>query len=414
MYSFIARRIYSNTEGEKRFSRPAVRIAMLGIAVGLAVMIVSLSVVLGFKREVSSKVIGFGSHIQVVSLTQTQQYEMMPVLYNDSLRKVLDMFDGIESRQAYASKLGILKTEEDFCGVTFKGVGEDYDTAFFHKYLVEGAVPEFSSKKSSNNILLSKKIASDLGLHLGDKVYAYFLDGKTGMRARRLNVYGIYETNLVEYDKVNVLTDIYTVRRLNGWEEDMVSGIEMKVNDFSRVQEKAAEMHSVIYGSRDSNGVIYGAFSIKELSPHTFSWLSVLDMNVVMILILMLFVSSFTVVSGLLIVMLERINMIGLLKALGMTNMGVRKVFFHYAVILVGKGMVLGNAFGLLICFVQQQFAVVKLDATVYYLDSVPVYIDWLQVGFLNIMTLLVSSLVIFGSSFFIGISAPARTMKFE
>ena len=414
MYSFIARKIYSNTEGEKRFSRPAVRIAMLGISVGLAVMIVSLSVVLGFKREVSSKVIGFGSHIQVVSLTQTQQYEMMPVLYNDSLRKVLDMFDGIESRQAYASKLGILKTEEDFCGVTFKGVGEDYDTAFFHKYLVEGAVPEFSSKKSSNNILLSKKIASDLGLHLGDKVYAYFLDGKTGMRARRLNVYGIYETNLVEYDKVNVLTDIYTVRRLNGWEEDMASGIEMKVNDFSRVQEKAAEMHSVIYGSRDSNGVIYGAFSIKELSPHTFSWLSVLDMNVVMILILMLFVSSFTVVSGLLIVMLERINMIGLLKALGMTNMGVRKVFFHYAVILVGKGMVLGNAFGLLICFVQQQFAVVKLDATVYYLDSVPVYIDWLQVGFLNIMTLLVSSLVIFGSSFFIGISAPARTMKFE
>lgn len=414
MYSFIARKIYSNTEGEKRFSRPAVRIAMLGIAVGLAVMIVSLSVVLGFKREVSSKVIGFGSHIQVVSLTQTQQYEMMPVLYNDSLRKVLDMFDGIESRQTYASKLGILKTEEDFCGVTFKGVGEDYDTAFFHKYLVEGAVPEFSSKKSSNNILLSKKIASDLGLHLGDKVYAYFLDGKTGMRARRLNVYGIYETNLVEYDKVNVLTDIYTVRRLNGWEEDMVSGIEMKVNDFSRVQEKAAEMHSVIYGSRDSNGVIYGAFSIKELSPHTFSWLSVLDMNVVMILILMLFVSSFTVVSGLLIVMLERINMIGLLKALGMTNMGVRKVFFHYAVILVGKGMVLGNAFGLLICFVQQQFSVVKLDAAVYYLDSVPVYIDWLQVVFLNIMTLVVSSLVIFGSSFFIGISAPARTMKFE
>ncbi len=414
MYSFIARRIYSNTEGEKRFSRPAVRIAMLGIAVGLAVMIVSLSVVLGFKREVSSKVIGFGSHIQVVSLTQTQQFEMMPVLYNDSLRKVLDMFDGIESRQAYATKLGILKTEEDFCGVTFKGVGEDYDTTFFHKYLVEGAVPKFSSKKSTNNILISKKIASDLGLHLGDKVYAYFLDGKTGMRARRLNIYGIYETNLVDYDKVNVLADIYTVRRLNGWDNDMVSGIELKVADFDNVQKTAADMHSIIYGSRDRNGVIYGAFSIKELSPHTFSWLSVLDMNVVMILVLMLFISSFTIVSGLLIVMLERINMIGLLKALGMTNMGVRKVFFHYAVILVGKGMLFGNILGLLICIVQQHFSVVKLDASVYYLDSVPVYIDWLQVVFLNIMTLLVSSLVIFGSSFFIGISAPARTMKFE
>jgi len=387
---------------------------MLGIAVGLAVMIVSLSVVLGFKREVSSKVIGFGSHIQVVSLTQTQQYEMMPVLYNDSLRKVLKTFDGLGHMQEYASKLGILKTNDDFCGVTFKGVGEDYDTAFFHKYLVEGAIPEFSSKKSSNNILLSKKIATDLGLHLGDKVYAYFLDGNSGMRARKLTVYGIYETNLVEYDKVNVLADIYTVRRLNGWENDMVSGIEVQVDDFDKVQETAAIMHQVMYGSRDRNGVIYGAFSIKELSPHTFSWLAVLDMNVLMILVLMLCVSSFTIVSGLLIVMLERISMIGLLKALGMTNMGVRRVFFHYAVILVGKGMLIGNILGLVICFVQSYFHIVKLDASVYYLDSVPVYIDWLQVIILNIMTLLVSSLVIFGSSFFIGMSAPAKTMKFE
>lgn len=414
MYSFIAKRLYSDSEGEKRFSRPAVRIAMLGIAVGLAVMIVSLSVVLGFKREVSSKVIGFGSHIQVVSLTQTQQYEMMPVLYNDSLKRIINSYKGLGKKQVYASKLGILKTNDDFCGVTFKGVGEDYDTSFFHKYLVEGSVPQFSSKKSTNNILLSKKVASDLGLHLGDKVYAYFLDSNSGMRARRLTVYGIYETNLVEYDKVNVLADIYTVRRLNGWENDMVTGVEIMVDDFEHVQETAAVMHKDIYGTRDSNGVIYGAFSIKELSPHTFSWLSVLDMNVVMILILMLCVSSFTIVSGLLIVMLERISMIGLLKALGMTNMGVRKVFFHYAVILVGKGILFGNILGLAICFVQSYFSVVKLDPSVYYLDSVPVYIDWLQVVGLNVMTLIVSSFVIFGSSFFIGISAPARTMKFE
>ncbi len=414
MYSFIAKRIYSDSGSEKRFSRSAVRIAIWGIAIGLAVMIVSLSVVLGFKKEVSSKVIGFGSHVQVVSLTQTQQYEMMPVLYNDSLRKVLKSFKGLGHKQEYATKLGVLKTDEDFCGVTFKGVGENYDTAFFHKYLVEGSVPKFSSKESTNKILISKKIASDLGLQLGDKVYAYFFDGESGMRARRFSICGIYETNLAEYDKVNVLCDIYTVRRLNGWDKDMVSGIEITVDDFDSVQLTSAKMHAKMYGSRDRNGVIYGVFSIKELSPHTFSWLAVLDMNVIMILVLMLCVSSFTIVSGILIIMLERISMIGVLKALGTTNMGVRSIFFHFSVMLVGRGMVLGNIIGILICLIQKEFSLIKLDASVYYLNSVPVHFDWLLIAGLNVLTLIISSIVVFGSSFFIGISSPAKTMKFE
>ncbi|MBQ7156233.1 MAG: ABC transporter permease [Bacteroidaceae bacterium] len=411
---FIAKRIYSDGKGGKRFSRPAVRIAMMGIAVGLAVMIISLSVVLGFQREVSNKVIGFGSHIQVVSLTQTHEYEMMPVLTNDSLRKVVSSYPGIRHMQKFAVKLGILKTEDDFCGVTFKGVGEDYDTTFFHKYLVEGEIPKFSSKEASQSIVISRKIAGTLGVKLGDKMYSYFMDKESGMRVRRFTVKGIYETNLEDYDKMNVLTDIYTVRKLNGWTEEMSSGYELMVDDFDNVSQLAAAIHNDIYGPRDRNGVVYGAFSIKELSPHTFAWLSVLDMNVVMILILMLCVSSFTIVSGLLIIMLERINMIGVLKALGATNMDVRRIFIHYAVMLVGKGIVIGDILGLAICFVQQYFAVVKLDASVYYLDSVPIHIDWLKVVGLNILTLIISSLVIFGSTFFIGINKPAKTMKFE
>lgn len=387
---------------------------MMGIAVGLAVMIISLSVVLGFQREVSNKVIGFGSHIQVVSLTQTHEYEMMPVLTNDSLRKVVSSYPGIRHMQKFAVKLGILKTEDDFCGVTFKGVGEDYDTTFFHKYLVEGEIPKFSSKEASQSIVISRKIAGTLGVKLGDKMYSYFMDKESGMRVRRFTVKGIYETNLEDYDKMNVLTDIYTVRKLNGWTEEMSSGYELMVDDFDNVSQLAATIHSDIYGPRDRNGVVYGAFSIKELSPHTFAWLSVLDMNVVMILILMLCVSSFTIVSGLLIIMLERINMIGVLKALGATNMDVRRIFIHYAVMLVGKGIVIGDILGLAICFVQQYFAVVKLDASVYYLDSVPIHIDWLKVVGLNILTLIISSLVIFGSTFFIGINKPAKTMKFE
>jgi len=411
---FIAKRIYADSEGGKRFSRPAVRIAMMGIAIGLCVMIISLSVVLGFKKEVSSKVIGFGSHIQVVSLTQTQSFEMCPVLTNDSLLKVVKKFKGVGHIQKYATKLGILKTEEDFSGVTFKGVGEDYDTMFFHKYLVEGEVPKFSSKESTNSILLSEKIAKNLGLKLNDRVYAYFIDKNSGMRARRFTVKGIYNTNLAEYDKINVLTDIYTVRKLNGWTEEMSSGYEIMVADFEHVQELAAAMYDKMYGPRDRYGVTYGAFSIKDIAPHTFSWLAVLDMNVVMILILMLCVASFTIVSGLLIIMLERINMIGVLKSLGATNMVVRKIFVHYAVMLVGKGIIIGDVLGLAICFAQKYFSFVKLDASVYYLDSVPVEFDWLKIVGLNIITLVISSVVIFGSSFLIGINKPAKTMRFE
>ncbi|MCR5312359.1 MAG: ABC transporter permease [Bacteroidaceae bacterium] len=411
---FIAKRIYTNGEGGKNFSRPAVRIAMMGIAIGLAVMIISLSVVLGFQREVSSKVIGFGSHIQVMSLTQTREYEMMPVLTNDSLYKIIKSFDGVNKIQVFATKLGILKTEDDFCGVTFKGVGEDYDTTFFHKYLVEGEIPQFSSKKSSNTILISRKIANSLGVKLGDRVYSYFIDKESGMRVRRFTIKGIYDTNLEEYDKVNVMTDIYTVRKLNEWTNEMSSGYELMVDDFEHVTELSAAIHKKLYGTRDRNGVIYGAFSIKEISPHTFAWLSVLDMNVVMILILMLCVSSFTIVSGLLIIMLERINMIGVLKALGTTNMGIRKIFIHYAIMLVGKGMLIGNLIGIGVCILQDKFSLVKLDASVYYLDSVPIYLDWLKIVGLNVVTLVISSIVIFGSSFFIGISKPARTMKFE
>lgn len=411
---FIAKRMYTDNRGEKKFSRPAVRIAMLGVVIGLAVMIVSLAVVLGFQREVSNKVVGFGSHIQVVSLTQTHEYEMMPVLTNDSLLKVVKSYKGVRKVQKFASKLGILKTEDDFCGVTFKGVGEDYDTSFFHKYLVEGSVPKFTEKESRNEMLISKKVATMLGLKLGDKVYSYFMDKDSGMRVRRFLVKGIYETNLEDYDKANVLTDIYTVRKLNGWTEEMSSGYEILVDDFEHVSELAAEMHEDMYGPRDRNGVVYGAFSIKEISPHTFAWLAVLDMNVLMILILMLCVSSFTIVSGLLITMLERVNMIGTLKSLGMTDMGVRRIFTHYAVMLVGKGLLFGNILGLSLCFIQKEFSVAKLDASVYYLDSVPVYIDWLRILGLNVLTLVVVSIVIYASTFLIGISKPSRMMKFE
>ena len=410
---FIARRIYADkTEDGERFSRPAIRIAMLGVAIGVAVMLISLAVVLGFKHEVSEKVIGFGGHIQVLSLTQNQNYEMMPVLTNDTLVRKVKQVQGIDHIQRFATKIGILKTEENFRGLTFKGVGEDYDLSFFRKSLVEGEMPHFSSRKATNEMLLSKKVAGDLGVKVGDRVFAYFM-GDDAMRARRFKVTGIFATNMNDYDRNYVITDIYTVRKLNGWDAEMSSGLEVTVSDFDRVESITQQLQFLHQGA-DRYGVTYGVFSIKDLAAHTFSWLAVLDMNVVMILILMILVSTFTVVSGLLIIMLERINMIGTLKVLGATNGAVRRVFIHFSVMLVGRGLLWGNFIGLFLCWLQQHYHLLALDASVYYIDSVPVQFNWPLILAVNAITLLISTLVIWGSSHLISIGKPSDTLRYE
>ena len=410
---FIAKRIYADkAEDGERFSRPAIRIAMLGVAIGVAVMLISLAVVLGFKHEVSSKVIGFGSHIQVLSLTQNQNYEMMPVLTNDTLIRKVKKVQGVGRIQKFATKIGILKTEENFRGLTFKGVGEDYDLSFFQSCLTSGKMPKFSAKEASNEILLSQKVAGDLGVKVDDKIFAYFM-GEESMRARRFKVAGIFATNMNDYDKNYVITDIYTVRKLNGWDEEMSSGLEVTVNDFDRVEELTNKLQ-FIHKDTDRNGVTYGVFSIKDIAAHTFAWLSVLDMNVVMILVLMILVSAFTVVSGLLIIMLERINMIGTLKVLGATNVSVRKIFIQFSVMLVGQGLLWGNVIGLLLCWVQQKFHLISLDATVYYIDSVPIQFNWWLILAINVATLLISTFVIWGSSHLISIGKPSETIRYE
>lgn len=386
---------------------------MAGIAVGLMVMIISLAVVMGFKREVSQKVIGFGSHVQLLSLTQTTDYVMLPVLTTDSLEKAVRKVGGIDHIQKFATTLGILKTEDNFCGLTFFGIGEDFDRQFFASSIVEGEMPEFSSTESSNKIMISKRIARSLNVSAGDKIFAYFM-GDGNLRARRFVIKGIYETNLADYDSNYAFTDIYTVRRLNGWDSTMSSGYQMTVKDFEQADWITENIKAKVCINKDSQGVTYGAFSIKQMAAHTFAWLEVLDTNVIMILILMLCVSSFTIVSGLLIIMLERINMIGTLKALGATNMTIRKIFVNFSIMLVGKGLLIGNALGLLFCWLQDKFHLVHLDASIYYIDSVPIEFNWLYFLIINLITLLISSLVIFGSSFLISLSKPVKAMRFE
>ncbi|MCH5177300.1 MAG: ABC transporter permease [Prevotellaceae bacterium] len=415
---FIARRIYGTRTGDGRFSGPAIRIAIAGVAIGIIVMLVSIAVVTGFKREVSAKVIGFGGDAQIVSLTQYDNHVMLPVVADDSLKRVVRNTRGVAHLQEYAATAGMLKTEENFRGIQMKGVGEDYDTTFLHRHLIAGRLPRFSAKTSANELLLSRLVADELQLTVGSKVFAYFLtpgdEDRTSMRARKLTLTGIFETHMSEYDRGLCFTDIRTIRRLNKWETDECSGIEIQVAEGYDAELVAASLAAKLNHTIDRIGAHRGAFSIRQLAPRVFAWLDVLDVNVIIILVLMMIIGGFTVVSGLLILMLERIRMIGVLKALGATNTSIRRIFRHFAVMLVVRGLLLGNAVGLGLCWVQQRYSLLQLDAETYYIDAVPIRFNWLLILLVNAGVVLISSFVIFGASYLMSIDKPARTIRFE
>lgn len=410
---FIAKRIYSDNDAQQKVSKPAIRIATAGVAVGLAVMIVSVCIVLGFKHTIRDKVIGFGSHIIVANFMTIHGNEQRPIAMNDSMTKVLRSVNGVRHVQRYALKQGILKTDSDFLGVAFKGIAAEYDTTFIHNNMVSGCIPTFSDKASHNKIVISKIMADMLKIKTGDKVFAYFIDNDN-VRMRRFLVSGIYQTNLTQYDKAICFTDLYTAVRLNGWNNDQVTGAEIIVNDFNKVNEVEDILVSKVNRTTDSYGETYSSETIQESNPQIFSWLDLLDLNVWIILALMLCVAGFTMISGLLIIILERTNMIGVLKALGAKNKTIRKTFLWFAVFIIGKGMIIGNVIGLGLVIIQNITGMVTLDPSTYYVKTVPVEINIPLIVLLNIATLLISVFVLIAPSFLISRIHPAKSMRYE
>ncbi len=410
---FLARRIYADNDNQKKVSRPAVRIAIIGVAVGLAVMIVSVCVVLGFKHAIRDKVVGFGSHIQVAEFSMLQQGTDSPIEVDDSVMNVLQHIEGVKHVQRFAMKQGILKTDTDFLGVAFKGVGPEFDSTFIHQHLLEGVVPKFSDKSSGNKILVSKVMADKLKLTCGSRIFAYFIDD-SGVRTRRFTIAGIYQTNLTQYDNVMCYVDLYTAVKLNGWQEDMASGAELQVDHFDKLDEVENRVVKLVNRTTDKYGNTYSSKTIKELSPQIFSWLDLLDLNVWIILIIMMAVAAVTMISGLLIIILERTQMIGLMKALGARNPMVRHTFMWFAAFIIGRGLLWGNMIALALVALQYFTGIVKLDPATYYVSSVPVEVNVLFVVLLNIGTLLISLLVLIGPSFLISHIHPAKTMTYE
>ena len=388
-------------------------IARWGIAIGLAVMIVAVAVVIGFKHEVRDKVVGIGSDIVITNFDGQKSYETKPIAAGDSLMEALHATSGVKHVQRYSTKPGMIMTDDNFLGMVLKGVSQEYDWTFLKKHLQEGEIPAFSDTASTNRTLISRTIANKLHLKTGDKLYTYYIQGEN-VRARRLEVAGIYQTNFSIYDDLFLLTDLYTVNRLNAWQKDQVSGIELEVTDYNLLETVKDAVRVEVDMVKDKYGGTYYTQSVEEQNPQIFAWLDLLDMNVWVILILMTGVAGFTMISGLLIIILERTNMIGILKALGADNLAIRKVFLSFSVFLIGKGMLWGNVIGLAFVGVQSFFRPFKLDPSTYYVDSVPVEFNVWWWVLLNVCTLVVSVLMLVGPSYLIAHIHPAKSIRFE
>lgn len=410
---FIARKIYSGKTEGKQVSRPAIRIATAGVAIGLAVMLISVSVVLGFKHTIRDKVIGFGSHIQVGSFMTLQTGDFYPIQMDDSMLTVLKTIPGVKHVQRYAMKQGILKTDHDFLGVVFKGIGAEYDTTFLHQNMRQGHIPRFTDNASSNKILISQSIADKLGVKANDKIYSYFID-KNGVRTRRFTIEGVYQTNLSQYDDITCFTDLYTAVKLNGWEDDQTTGAELTVKDFNQLDDVENLVVKKVNRTLDHYGETYSSKTIRELCPQIFSWLDLLDLNVWIILALMIAVADVTMISGLLIIILERTVMIGILKALGARNKTIRHTFMWFAAFIIGKGMLIGNIVGLGLISLQQFTGLVKLNPQTYYVNTVPVEYNIPLFIILNVATLLICLFVLIAPSYLISHIHPAKSMRYE
>lgn len=406
---FLARRLYSTRKGGRRISRPAVAIAQWGVAVGTLVMFVSICIIVGFKQQIREKVIGFGGHIQVMS------YEALsdgatPVRADSAFLEELLSVDGVEHVQPFAVKPGMVVGNDEYEGILLKGVGCDYDLAFVKDNVIDGELPVWSNDRPSNAVALSRSTAGKLRVNVGDKVNVYFL--QDGIKARRMTVDAIYETHLSELDDIMALTDVYTVRRLNGWGSDEFTGVELTVNDYDMVDFVSVGVNEVVERN-NSNGDSLYAPTIDELYPSLFTWLSVLDQTVWLILILVLFIAGFTTVSGLLILILEKSNFIGVMKAIGSRDVSIARVFLYYSCFIIGKGIMWGNVLAVLLCLLQQQFQIVGLDPSMYYMDCVPVGFTWLLVP-MNIGIFVLSVLMLLLPSMFISRIEPTKAIKFE
>ena len=402
---FIAKRLFTAKKKNNRYTKPILRIAILAIALSVAVMLLSITVLTGFKNEISNKIIGFGSHITITNFTNNISYESEPIALNQEFYPGIADQHGIKHIQTFATKAGIIKTEDEILGMVLKGISSDFEPTFFKQNLVEGEVPIYNDTLTSNKVLISKTVSDILQLELKDKLIMYFIEKPA--RVRKFVIAGIYETGFTDFDRLIIMADIRHIQKLNGWESNQIGGFEILIDNFDKLD----EITNKIYEQIPYN---LNAQSIKERNPQLFDWLDLQNVNVRVILILMLIVGVVNMITALLILILERTRLVGTLKALGATNWSVRKVFLYNAIYLIINGLFFGNIIGLGIAFLQKRFQFISLDTNIYYMSSVPINFNFTHILLLNLGTLLICCLILIIPSIIITKITPVKAIRFE
>lgn len=409
---FIAQRLIRGRREGTSFSRPINVIAVIGIALGLGVMILAVSILTGFKQQIREKVVGFGSNIQIMNLDANLSFETTPINKNQDFIPEIKKIKGIRHIQVFATKAGIIKTDEEIQGVVLKGIGSDFDWSYFSSNMVDGSVFTVNDTSRTDKVIISKKISDMLHLRTGDSFAMHFVQDPP--RMRKFTVSGIYETSLEEFDKIYIFCDIGHIRRLNGWTDEQISGFEIFINDFDKLDEMYEAVLEVVNYRIDEDSDNFRVRNIRERYPQIFDWLNFQDLNVVIIILLMLLVAGFNMISGLLILILEKTNMIGVLKALGSDDVTIRRVFLYQAAYLISKGLFWGNLIGIGLAVIQLKTGLVTLDPSSYYIKTVPVNLDAIHIVLLNAGTMIAIIFMLLVPSNLISRITPVKAIRYD
>lgn len=405
---FIAKRILAGKKYKNSISSPIIKIAITAIALGIIIMLIAVATGTGLQYKIRDKMVGFKGHVQIVNYdANNSDVSTVPIKKKQDFYPKFVHIKGIKNIQVFGNKGGILRTKTDFEGIIFKGVSTDYDWTFFKEYLVEGKVPDLKQKRTKE-VLLSQTIVNRLQLKINDTILATFLKTTTSKfpSNRKYTIVGIYNSGFAEFDKTMMIGDLREVQNLNKWTENEIGGFEVILESFDNMEAKGEEIYSQI-------GATLNSKTILEMYPRVFEWIQLFDNNVWFIIAIMILVAGINMITALLVLILERIQMIGILKSLGSTNTSIQKIFLYNATYLILKGLFWGNIIGLSILFIQHYFEIITLNPETYYVAIMPVYISFMYVFLLNIGTLIISFLMLLIPSYIITKIQPSKSIKF-
>ncbi len=379
---------------------------MIAVSLSVAIMIVAGSIVSGFQKEISEKVFGFWGHIIIRSYEENTSYGEEPISSLQSFYPSLEKEDGVRHIQVFATKAGIIKTENEIEGIVLRGIGKDFDWSFLQKYLVKGTKISAGDSASQKQIIISQTTADRLKLMVGDEVVVYFVQDP--MRYRKLTIAGIYKTGLDEYDRMYALVDIGLIRRLNGWKMNEVGGFEVYISNVNDLDKMGYLINQNFVGQK------LEARTMRDINPNLFDWLNLQNVNEQVIIILMILVAVINMTTVLLILILERTNMIGILKSLGASDWMIRKIFLYHAAYITGLGLLLGNFLGIGLALAQKYLHIIRLDEQSYYVSVAPVMLDPVYIILINAGTLIVCLITLIIPSYLVSRISPVKAIRFE